>query len=366
MRLLGSKDNIVNLIKKHNILLATLIVIAIVPLSILLGINNNHTIPIYHSPHYVYSEHSSNPLAFTANWDGPIYIKIAKDGYGFFDSYNFFPLYPLLIYLVHLIIGSFITSALIISWLCLIVAIFFYFKLVTLLFDVKSISDKLASVMYLVLFPSGVFLLAAYTESMTIMLSLAAIYYALKNRYLLAGLFAMIGTATHITAIFVLPLIALILYEQKQGIIKSGLSAIIGSLGMVSYIVYLGIKFKKPFEFIKTQTKIHGWLSYDFPRLIHSADLLNVIFIILLMISAAYWYDIRKSFSFYSFLFIILPIVGGQFGGFNRYMLMAFPLQFMLFKFFKDKTKYYPYILALLSIGWTYFLLQYFAGYIGN
>jgi len=360
------KNNCFNLIKNNNLLLAALIVAIVVALSVLLGINNNHTVPTYADQHYKYTSRTDNPLSFMSNWDGPIYLKIAKDGYGFFDSFNFFPLYPLVIYLLHFILSSYLISALVIDWLCLIFAIYFYIKIISLLFKVKTLPDKLAAVMYLILFPSGVFLLATYTESMTIMFVLAAIYFALKNKYLAAGIFTLLATATHITAILALPLIGLILYEQKQGVIKSVLTMFIGSLGLISYIVYLKLKFNKPFEFIKTQTKIHGWLNYNFTRLISSADLLNIIFIILLAISTMYWFNKRKSFSVYSYIFIALPIVGGQFGGFNRYMLMAFPVQLMLFDFFKGKTKYFPYIMAVLAMGWTYFLLQYFGGYIGN
>jgi hypothetical protein len=58
--------------------------------------------------------------------------------------------------------------------------------------------------------------------------------------------------------------------------------------------------------------------------------------------------------------------VGGQFGGFERYCLMAFPVPLMLYSFFRQKTTAYSIIIAISAIFWTYFLFQFSGGYIGG
>jgi hypothetical protein len=63
---------------------------------------------------------------------------------------------------------------------------------------------------------------------------------------------------------------------------------------------------------------------------------------------------------------LCIPLLGGQFGGFNRYVLMAFPVQFMLYDHFRSSKNMYPVILAATSVLWCYFLLQYAGGYIGG
>jgi hypothetical protein len=45
---------------------------------------------------------------------------------------------------------------------------------------------------------------------------------------------------------------------------------------------------------------------------------------------------------------------------------MAFPIQFMLYGYFRNKSALFPYVAALLGVIWTYFLLQYAGGYIGS
>jgi hypothetical protein len=125
-------------------------------------------------------------------------------------------------------------------------------------------------------------------------------------------------------------------------------------------------EFNNPIAFIQSQEKQHGWLKHSFFSLIGRADLLNVLFIVLLLTSTVYWWNRRRSFSIYSFLFLLIPLVGRQYGGFNRYVLMAFPLQFMIYEYFSKKSKYYLYLIIGLGVSWTYFTLQYMSGYIGN
>jgi hypothetical protein len=58
--------------------------------------------------------------------------------------------------------------------------------------------------------------------------------------------------------------------------------------------------------------------------------------------------------------------MGNQFGGFNRYVLVAFPLQFMAYDYLKDKYMIYSLALGGMGIIWAYFTLQYAGGYIGG
>jgi len=357
---------IIKFISSNDLALACLAVILVVIVGVFIGWTNNEVIPLYANPHFHYLLEPHNHLEFLSNWDGPIYLAIAAHGYKTFAETNFFPLYPILVYLVHFIIPSLLDSGLIVSWLSFVGATYFFIKIAKQLYSLKKFPDKLMALSFFVLFPTAVFFIATYTESLFALLSLGAIYFALNNRYILASLMLMFATATHITGIFVLALVGLILLEQKIGFIKSTLSVIVGSLGLDSYMLYLYIKFHDPLDFIKSQQQIHGWLEYNFSRLFSTADPYTYIFIIFLVIAIIYWWDRRKSFAVYSFLFLLIPIVGGQFGGFNRYVLMAFPVQWMLVDYFKNKRNAFAYVLALMAIFWAYFSLQYFGGYVGS
>jgi hypothetical protein len=300
-----------------------------------------------------------------SDWDGPDYITVATSGYSDPSETNFFPLYPLLIRLVNEIVSSPLISALVVSWSCLVGAIYFGMKVLKKLFRLTDNREALRGILFFILFPSAVFLIATYSESLLAFLSLAALYFALQKKYLLAGLATMFVTATHITGIFIVVAVAIMLWEEKVRLRNIVIASVIGCLGLASYMVYLQAKFQSPIEFITAQ-QAHGWLEHT----AHNPNLglgwLNVILIILILTSIFYWWKRRRSLSVYSFLFLLIPIVGGQFGGFNRYVLIAFPVQFMLYGRFRSSKFAYPVCLALSAMLWSFFLFQYAGGYVGG
>jgi Gpi18-like mannosyltransferase len=345
----------------NELCLAVTIVLFIIIVGTLIGLENNKIIAV--NPSQLVHYTSTNPLKFLANWDGVRYISIAQHGYTSSSLTNFLPLYPLLIFLVQKVLGSYLISSLIISWTCLVGAVYFYLKIIKNYFRISNNLDAIGAVFLFLLFPSGIYLLASYTESLFAFLSLGSIYFALRKKYLPASLLAMLATASHINGLFLLCFVLLILIEEKEKIRNLVIALIIGSLGMVSYMSYLWAKFNNPIEFIDAQ-KSHGWLQGTLLNHLGSFGAVNYIFFGLILCSVVYWWSKRKSFAIYSALYLLIPIIGGQFGGYPRYALMVFPVQFWIFGYFRDKKFAYQLILITLVIGWTYMTLQYAAGYI--
>jgi Gpi18-like mannosyltransferase len=352
-------------IVKHDFLMALLIGTLLIAGGIFLGADNNKVVPVTTSPMARYTQEPNNSLSFLSNWDGPNYLEISRTGYATADLSNFFPLYPIAIHVVGYVISSPLDSALLISWVCFIGAIYYYLEIVKFLFKVDDSRDALKGVAFFMLFPTAVFFLATYTESMLALFALGGIYYAFRQRYISAALFLLFATATHITGVFVLLLVAMILWEEKERLRNIIVTIVIGSLGLVSYMVYLYARFNNPLEFISAQQK-HGWLQHTVNDPNYGIGWLNVIFIILIISAIVYWWNRRRSFSIYSLLFLLIPIVGGQFGGFNRYVLMIFPVQLMLYGRFRNSKIAYPLCICLTTILWAYFLFQYAGGYVGG
>ncbi len=350
---------------EHKLVLAVSISIIIIVTGVFLGYENNKVVPINPaaSSHYLLEPH--NPLSFMSNWDGPDYLNIAKYGYKSIIQTNLFPMYPILVRLFNFIVPSLLISALLLSWLCLVIAIYFYLKIIEILFKPKNNLESLKAVLLFILFPTGIFLLATYSESLFMASALAAIYFAYKRKYLLAGLISILTTATHPNGVFLAILVGLILYEQKMNFKKIILSIAIGGLGLLGYMAFLYIKFSNAFAFVNAQKK-NGWLQFNVNNYTVEVGWLNIIFFILIITSAIYWWSRHKSFSIYSILFLVVPILGGQFGGFNRYVLAAFPLQIMLYDRYRNKPYGYAICLSLSSILWAYFVFQYAGGYVGG
>jgi Gpi18-like mannosyltransferase len=349
----------------NDFLFSILIGVIIIGCGTFLGWYNNKVVLANPDPHAHYQSQSKNPLSFMSDWDGPIYIRIAQQSYTNVGNANFLPLYPILIHVVHLLLHSFLDSALIISWISFVVAIYFFIKITKKLFLLNSNLKVFNYLVYFIFFPTAIFFLATYSEALFAALALGSIYAALLKKPFLAGLLASLVIVTNIDGLLVLLLVLLILLEEKIQYRKIFLALIEGLFGLGAFALYLKDRFNQPLAFILSQ-KAHGWLNGKYSELVSSFDLFNFLFIILILLAAYYWWNKRKSFSIYALSFLLIPIIGNQFGGFNRYVLMVFPVPWMLYPILKK----YPILLTLsivaFSVAWTYFLLQYSGGYVGG
>ena len=127
------------------------------------------------------------PFTATERQDALWFLRIATDGYRTDDnSAAFFPLYPLAIRAVALLPGvGPLGAALLVSNAALFGALVVLHALTRL-----ELGDAHArrSLLLVALFPTACFLLAPYTESLFLLLSLLAFWYARRDRWALAAL----------------------------------------------------------------------------------------------------------------------------------------------------------------------------------
>lgn len=140
---------------------------------------------------------------------------------------------------------------------------------------------------------------------------------------------------------------------------------VVGLIGIGGYMFYLYLKFNDPIEFITQQKNEHGWLKHSLLSILGQINSLEYIFGLMIIITAIYWWNKRKSFAVYSLLYLMVPIAGGTFGGFTRYTLMVFPMQFMLFELLRRRSLAYGIVMAITTVGWTFFAIGYMGGYLG-
>jgi Gpi18-like mannosyltransferase len=350
------------LVVKYDILLAISIAVAVILASVWLGYMNSKVIPVV--PGYRYSSH--DPLNFLSDWDGPYYLHIAKYGYTNLLSAGFYPLYPLLVRVFYYVLRSYLLSALFVSWVSLVGAVYFYLKIVRQLGMVDSEANRFMSILPFVLFPTGVFLVATYTESLFAALALGSIYFSLKRHFIPAGIFLLLANLTHVTGILLITLDILILCEERTPIWKSAAVLLKGAVGAFAFMAFLYVRYHNALAFYESQTQVHEWLGKGYRHLLSSMSGLNALFVVLLVVSAVYFWRRRKSFSVYALLFLLIPILGTQWGGFDRYVLMAFPIPLMMYESLRRKPQAYYAVVVLSAMLWTYTLVQYTAGYIGS
>lgn len=338
----------------------------LISLAVGLGFESNKLIPTNPTASAHYQTELGNPLRFLSNWDGPIYLDLAEHGYTSSLQTNFFPLYPLLVRIVMVVLRSPLLSALVVSWTALVGAIYFYLKYLRQLYPRLKLSERTGGLLLWALFPTGIFLLATYTESLFACLALGAIAYALRKQWLLSSLFALLASAAHLNGLFVAAFAALLLWEAKVrlGNIIAGLG--VASLGLIGYLIFLSVRFHDPLIFLMAHGH-HATVHFNPLTILTNLLARNGVFVILLVLATVYWWRKRFSFSVYTLLYLSLIILGGPgLSGWGRYTLAVFPVQLMIFDYFKQKPLGLMAALAVSAVGWTYFAILYVAGYTGG
>lgn len=177
-------------------------------------------------------------------WDTGWFTKVALYGYHADDgSATVSPLYPLLIRrLGALLGGEYLLAALLVSNGALIAGLVLIYRLVVLDFP-HSVARR--AVVYQVALPAGFFLLAAYTESLYLCLSVLAVYAARRSRWALAGVGALLTSFARMQGwVLVLPLAYEALRQVRWRALRAWpglLAAAAAPLGTAAYNLHLAL-----------------------------------------------------------------------------------------------------------------------------
>ncbi len=303
-----------------------------------------------------------------SSWDTQWFLKIANEGYpnppaSTFDisSRSFFPLYPLLIWLFSLIVQHNILAGIILSNVASIIACVFLYLLVKTEYS-KKISKR--TIFYLLIFPTAFFFSAVYSESLFLMFTVMAFYYARKNIWALAGLFGFLASLTRVMGVFlVFPLLIEFFVRNPLSVEKkwklpslSILWTMVPALGTLAYFTYLKLHTGSFFAFFEAQ-KYWGRTSYDVTRIIETithgyihyplysiVDIATAITFVILLFFL--YKKVRLSYFTYAAFCVLIPLSTGTFMSIGRMVLVAFPF-FMLFAIWGEK-KWVHYCLTFL------------------
>jgi Gpi18-like mannosyltransferase len=141
-------------------------------------------------------------------WDADQYLKLAKFGYTSTGAWKawFYPLYPWCVRIVAFFNGNYLVSALVVSFVALIVAAILLRRIVLLDF---SSEIALRSVWFFLIFPTALFLHAPYTESLFLALAIGSVFAARTDRWWLAGALGALSWMTRANGIVLIPTLAM-------------------------------------------------------------------------------------------------------------------------------------------------------------
>lgn len=288
------------------------------------------------------------------HWDAAWYLSIARDGYFYRgteeqSSVAFFPLFPMLMRGVSkafpFIDGddALIVSGMLLSNICFLLCLLLIHRLMKQLFAEHPQSDIMAkgTVFALMLFPSSVFFVSPYSESVFLLMVLLSFYALEKGNWLLAGIcgaFAALGRLHGVTLVIPLAIEFLRRYRKTRKNLWQILYLGIIPLGLIAYMVYLNWRFDEPMAFLRAMSAPHWertprapWLSYIegiqlflmHPNNVYALEqlLYATLFIGLIVLS---FRVLPPGYAIYGLIGLLLPL-STNLVSIQRYVLAIFP-----------------------------------------
>ena len=317
-------------------------------------------------------------------WDTIHYLEIADFGYDF-DLVNTVwpPLFPFVIKVLGFFIKPSILSAIIGSNIFFILGIFLLFILVEELFDEK-ISQN--TIFYLLIFPTSFFLIAPYSESLFLTLSVTVFLLIRKKKWLWAGVISAFAALCRVQGIIlVVPIVVELIRDYYKDrnfryLLTNSLSCIYApfAYGIYSLYVYFGLHANWPWETLSLywgQRFALPWegLYYTISSLMgytkiidYSPTIVKILNILLPLFSVYLLFKVRKkipiSFSIYSWIMLFIIICKVDYNdslvSVIRYLLTVFPI-FIAFAI-TIKNKYVKLTYATFGVMFHTILLVYY------
>jgi 4-amino-4-deoxy-L-arabinose transferase-like glycosyltransferase len=195
-----------------------------------------------------------------ARWDGGWFTHVARDGYTDPKTTTaFFPAYPLLVRALGWLLGGHhVLAGVIVSLSAAAAAFALLYELARRLVGADAARRSLV---YLAVFPAALFLGAVYSESLYLLLTVAAFLAAARERFALAGIAAGLAILTRPTGVVLLPALALLAWEARPR--GAALARLAIALPVAAaWPLWLWATFGHPLEFLGAErTAWHRHLS---------------------------------------------------------------------------------------------------------
>jgi len=256
---------------------------------------------------------------------------------------------------------SYFVIGIISSNIFFVAALYFLFKLWKEEYSHKS---AVISIFLLLSFPTAFYFGAVYTESLFLLLAVLTFWFARKDSYMLAGLFAALASATKVQgALLSIYLGIELIVKYRHNLTKLGklfwrdlIGVAVAPLGIAGYMYYLYRMFGNPLYFLTALPSFGTGRSsapftslpqviYRYIKIFWTVDPANIIYwnaafellITLVLVGGLIiaFKKIKLSYWVFVALAVIVPTLTGTLTSMPRYALLAFPLLPLITRFNK-------------------------------
>lgn len=271
-------------------------------------------------------------------WDALWFINVARDGYSYRpdaqSNVTIFPLYPLAIRAVGAVVRNHVAAGLIISNLCLLLLTFLLFDLAR---EHGGDSAALGTLLFLYSFPTAFILTGVYSESLFMMLCVAAFRFARRGRWAACGAAAALAGATRLVGCVLLPVLVAEYLSQRRWKLRECradiLFLLLAPLGFLLHFLYLHHLTGDFLVYFKAQQKWGHHLASPFFSVAYELGMVRNFSTYLNLSSSALFLllgyvalrGVRVSYGLFALGIVLLAMSATTMNGVPRYILVAFP-----------------------------------------
>ena len=292
-----------------------------------------------------------------AAWDSGWYFDIARRGYYYQtngqSSVAFFPLYPLLMRIVAWPFGgsdrALWLAGIFISFACFVGALYVMHDLTTRMTGSRETARR--AVLYIAVFPFSFFFARVYTESLFLLVSLAAVAAAVRSAWWMAGAFGALAALTRPNGVLIaIPLVCLAFADRPgfRTLVTRGAAIACVPLALAGYSFFIYDLSGHPLAWLSAQQ--HWQYSLWHPpwrQLLSLASLVEqygpydvfftsryapyqivhgTIAILVLAITPFVFTRLGLAFGAYTLAGVLVPLSASDLQGIGRYTAVLFPL----------------------------------------
>ncbi|HEX9414625.1 MAG TPA: glycosyltransferase family 39 protein [Ktedonobacterales bacterium] len=318
-------------------------------------------------------------------WDGRLYATIARGGYTQLRQTAFYPLFPLLEHVLAPLAGGSAEGA---GLIVANAAGLGVFALLWLLVE-RDMGQRVArrTLLFLALFPVGLFLACSYTESLFLLLALGTFLALRERRWLLAGALIALATLTRATGLALLLPFTVAAVEALSSRLSAlsprrrlresaavGLPALLPLATLVTWQMATSLRFGVPGAIGRAEALYWGrWLDWPWVGLFQSASMVTAhppsiasmdLFFALLWLGIACAmllpsaHALPRTYVAYTWALLILALAtpvhvpgDSPLVSVSRYMLLAFPCFVRVAQASTHSRLLYYAMLAASSVG---------------
>ena len=293
------------------------------------------------------NEHGGTLLDIMTQWDGVWYRLIAHHGYHSPTpslAPAFFPVYPLIVRAVAFVVRDFQVASLLVSNGCLIAAALLLVRLLRLDYD-EPVCRR--AITFLMFNPVSFFLSAAYSEATFLLLSIATLFAARQNKWMLASVCGGFLTATRAPGLIIgAPLLAeyALQWRERRESIRRFVRPRLFWLALVPcglgvYLFYFYIK--RGDFFLPMHAQAGGWkktLTWPWQTFFnpdnfspsHIPLYQAIVGVALVLMVVGFFLKLRPTYLAYVVAALLFYLAWGSLEALPRYVSILFPLHLVL------------------------------------